>query len=406
MILSNILVVVPSDFAWRPLLDGEPARRAAATIDVIVADLCAHRAPPERAADVLRGDAGSAVLFAYLERAHPGRGHRARALEWLDRVSDGVGALSDTPGLFGFPGAGWAVEHATRLLGNYDPEVNDAIDEALLELLRARPEWLGFEWSSGVGGWATYALERLPLPAAREILTLIVDFLDGAGERRGDEIRWPAPPWTPLAADKQRFPDGCHPLDPAHGAVAVVALLTACCAHGIAEATARPLLDGTARFLAGQRRPDARFANFAGEAPRGFGWCHGNPGVTAVLAAAGRFDRECARRAAQDSTTFSVDDPTLCHGTAGLAHQLNRLHHASGDETLAAAARLFYEQTMALGRPGEGVGGFRHFIDGEWVGWPGLLYGASGIALALLAAITDVEPAWDRLLLLSGWPPP
>ncbi|MBI3726400.1 hypothetical protein HY251_20940, partial [bacterium] len=32
---------------------------------------------------------------------------------------------------------------------------------------------------------------------------------------------------------------------------------------------------------------------------------------------------------------------------------------------------------------------------------PGFLTGASGIGLALLAASTDLEPAWDRLLLLS-----
>jgi hypothetical protein len=32
---------------------------------------------------------------------------------------------------------------------------------------------------------------------------------------------------------------------------------------------------------------------------------------------------------------------------------------------------------------------------------PGLLTGAAGIALALPAAITPVEPAWDRMLLVS-----
>jgi hypothetical protein len=32
---------------------------------------------------------------------------------------------------------------------------------------------------------------------------------------------------------------------------------------------------------------------------------------------------------------------------------------------------------------------------------PGLLDGAPGAALVLLAAATDVEPAWDRVFLLS-----
>ena len=36
-----------------------------------------------------------------------------------------------------------------------------------------------------------------------------------------------------------------------------------------------------------------------------------------------------------------------------------------------------------------------------WVDDAGLLTGAAGIALALLAAATPVEPAWDRMLLTS-----
>jgi hypothetical protein len=37
----------------------------------------------------------------------------------------------------------------------------------------------------------------------------------------------------------------------------------------------------------------------------------------------------------------------------------------------------------------------------SWKVKPGFLEGAGGIALALLAATTSVEPAWDRSLLIS-----
>jgi hypothetical protein len=36
-----------------------------------------------------------------------------------------------------------------------------------------------------------------------------------------------------------------------------------------------------------------------------------------------------------------------------------------------------------------------------WAPVPGLLSGAAGIGLALLAAATPIEPAWDRILLIS-----
>jgi class I lanthipeptide synthase len=36
-----------------------------------------------------------------------------------------------------------------------------------------------------------------------------------------------------------------------------------------------------------------------------------------------------------------------------------------------------------------------------WRGTPGLLTGAAGVGLALLAAATPVEPSWDRMLLVA-----
>jgi lantibiotic biosynthesis protein len=38
---------------------------------------------------------------------------------------------------------------------------------------------------------------------------------------------------------------------------------------------------------------------------------------------------------------------------------------------------------------------------GPWTGI-GLLEGAAGVALVLLAATTSVEPAWDRMFLVSA----
>jgi hypothetical protein len=57
-------------------------------------------------------------------------------------------------------------------------------------------------------------------------------------------------------------------------------------------------------------------------------------------------------------------------------------------------------------RPGRGIGGYEAWQPDEagspaWSANPGLLNGAAGIALALLAAISPIEPAWDRMLLVS-----
>jgi len=99
-----------------------------------------------------------------------------------------------------------------------------------------------------------------------------------------------------------------------------------------------------------------------------------------------------------------VVDAGLRHGVAGRAHLLNRLFQATGEEPFADAARAGFGRLLEMRRPGEGIGGFRAQAPGAdgrpvWADDPGLLNGSAGIGLALLAAVSAVEPAWDRLLL-------
>ena len=72
----------------------------------------------------------------------------------------------------------------------------------------------------------------------------------------------------------------------------------------------------------------------------------------------------------------------------------------------ATLKKSILEQTLKLRKPGQGVAGFvrKGFNeDGDIVELydPGFIQGAAGIGLALLAAAVDLEPAWDRIILLS-----
>jgi hypothetical protein len=168
------------------------------------------------------------------------------------------------------------------------------------------------------------------------------------------------------------------------------------------------------RWLLGQRLPDGASSRFPATIapgrelrPARAAWCYGDPGVAAALHLAGATDaaialaRESAARPAEDA---AVRDAGLCHGAAGLLHVFNRLWQASGDEALAAAARRWFAHALGL-RRAEGVAGFPSwvgaFADHEWDADPGVLAGAAGVALAFVAAATDIAPAWDRFLLLS-----
>lgn len=144
-------------------------------------------------------------------------------------------------------------------------------------------------------------------------------------------------------------------------------------------------------------------------------WCYGDAGIATVLMSAAwhtgerswqKKATEVALAAADRSfECANVVDAALCHGAAGLGHIFHRLYASSGEEALAEASRRWFSTTLEMRNPGAGIGGYLSWESGvmrsEWVASEGFLTGSAGIALALLGAITDVEPLWDRILLTN-----
>ena len=145
-------------------------------------------------------------------------------------------------------------------------------------------------------------------------------------------------------------------------------------------------------------------------------WCYGDPGVATVLLAAARFAREAdwetealriaAAAAACPADADGIVDAGLCHGAVGLAHMYNRMYQATGADFLADAARHWYERTLDMRQEDRGIAGYEALLPApdnqvQWGNDPGFLTGVAGIALALLAATSSIEPAWDRVLLTS-----
>jgi hypothetical protein len=132
------------------------------------------------------------------------------------------------------------------------------------------------------------------------------------------------------------------------------------------------------------------------------GVAHGVPSVIAFLGLV--CAANLATRTARPLLGGAI---ALCHGAIGAGHIFNRLWQATAEPRLDDAARFWLAQGLAMRRPAGRLGGFHAVVsDGTGqstrrVAFRGLLMGAAGLGLALLAATTDVEPSWDRLLLLS-----
>lgn len=366
---------------WAPLVHGQAAERAEAAVAAIAASLRTWRPPDPSLAG---GAAGAALFFSYLAEVTGHDEDGATAVRLLETAIDASGDDDADAGLFeGRTGVSWVVAHLDgRLLDLGEDDPNVAMDAALLALLEHECLEV-YDLVSGLVGLGVYALERLPRAEARAVLDGIVARLAELAE----DDAWFTPPHV-LSPDPRRLsPSGHWDLGMAHGAAGVVALL--------AHAGAGRQVDGAAAWLVGQRLPPGSGSRYAawlapGQSPRPArtAWCYGDPGIAAALLAAGRRDEalELAHAAARrPRSQTGVVDAGLCHGAAGLLHVFNRLHHATGDESLAEAARQWFDEALVLP-----------------IAEPGFLAGQAGLGLALLAAASDVEPAWDRLLLLSG----
>jgi lantibiotic modifying enzyme len=407
----------------------------AATAVSAVAEAIGDAPLPDRAGVYLGGgEAGVALFFAYLDRARPGAGYGEIAEQRLERAINALASSAQLPSLFaGFTGIAWVAEHlqAWAVEGNgaaEEEDTNEEIDAALLHHLRQTPWKHDYDLITGLVGYGVYALERLPRPSAVACLELAVERLAEVAQARPEGLTWYTPRDMLPEPNRPWYPQGWENLGVAHGTPGVIALLARICTAGVAAKRARGLLDGAVSWLLAQKLlagEKSVFPYAVGREvrirPARTAWCYGDPGIAVALLAAGRAAGETAWEgealslartvARRQSESCGVNDAGLCHGAAGLGHLLNRLYQATGDPEVLEAARAWFGRALGYWLPGRGIGGFLalsppddDFDRLEWHETPGFLGGSAGVALALVAATTAVDPVWDRVLLVSPLP--
>lgn len=367
---------------WAAILDGAEAATAQAVIAEI-ADAARHSEIGDPA--LASGTSSEALLFAYLHRASGRERDRERAEHALQRAFEATANRPLPAALHtGFVGVAWTAEHM-RVLGCIDDEdVNADVDAALLahvEQLTTRDHW---DLRSGLIGIGAYCRERTTL-VARACLDAVVERL--LVRRRG--AAWLLGPELLPDHLRERHPRGAFSLGMAHGTASVVAFLSRVGAgadvrdDAIAWVLAQQLADRTyPAMVSVDGRPGS---------PAPFCWCNGEPGLAAGLGMASEHPRVlqlALDAAARVPDHADVPDASVCCGAGGCALAFARLWQHTGRSEFHAAARAWFARTLALARR---RGPYRS----------GILRGHPGIALALLAAITEVEPTWDRVLLLS-----
>ena len=438
----------------RPLLAGTLRDDALDLAGALARALPAAAATGHRNPSLASGSAGLAVCAGHLARTRSDQAAET-ALTHLEDAVDVLATEPLTASLYsGFTGIAWAVEQVERLLGTEGEDRNGAIDEALASLLPRYPQDAPYDLINGLTGLGVYALARWPRPGAASCLLGVIGQLAQRAREDGDGIYWWTPSsWRGLRGEQYR-PAGVD-LGVAHGIAGVIPFLARAHRLGLAQPVVRRLLDGSvawllAHLVEGASGPTVPYfvADGIEPGPARSAWCYGDPGVAVALLLAAHDVGEpdwatvatglALRAAARPAGETGVTDAGLCHGSAGLAHVFNRLYQLTAEQALADAARFWIERTLelcsvpsgtapasgapALGgtsAPGESAPGAevpRTAAPGAAApgrvplaaaahpacNGPGLLEGSAGVALALEAAGTAAEPAWDQMLLVSS----
>ncbi len=417
---------------WRPILEGELRERALATARAIAAALEQLPEPPPARAGVQLAE--QALLNAYLGFSGLGERHFDLSTQLIERA---IGAVAETqmrPSLYGgFVGIAWVLDHlqhhelsTVEQDGSEDVDPNEQIDTVLRDYLGGERWNDTFDLISGLVGIGVYLADRLPRPVATEGLERAISHLSKLARPLKPGVAWWTPPDQLLPAARQEFPEGHVNLGVAHGVPAAIALVAQALGSGIRTEESPALLSASLAWLRAQKSTEASvdsyFAyNYAPGKPwraARSAWCYGDPGIAAALLCAAHWSKDASlereaieiglRAAQRPPERCGVVDVPFCHGAAGLGHLYNRMFQGTGNPRFLEAARTWFERALQMKREGEGIGGYASWrpAEGGWFADPSLLAGATGIALTLVAAATDVEPSWDRLLLASVPPKP
>lgn len=379
------------------------------------------------------GQAGSALLHLYAARA--GLGNLDTA---FDHIREAVLSTQVEPlehhGLFaGTSGLAFALADVTRDEPRFRPSLDRLNEQLAAQVLAAPPHRteraisdLHYDLITGAAGTLVYLSSVAdPSDQVAGATSLLVDYLVWLAqptETGATPRRWLITPefYPPIGDYHVKYPHGYLNLGLSHGVPGVVAALAAAWEAGHRRPGHLEAIRALTHWVRDQAGLDAHgpvwgdgtpVDEYGGEVAVGcrrdrIAWCYGTPGVAAALltVASATADEELHHAAvtAFEGVLARVEhsrplSPTLCHGHAGLI--MLALEFAPWSESARDQLPGLLRQLLEHHDPDRPLGFADMEEPGRPVDDPGLLTGATGVALTLLAATGDERPRWFRAFL-------
>lgn len=382
------------------------------------------------------GNAGLAILCAALDACFPEEGwdregHAHLSLAATSLTTQPLRTLGLFDGLCGVAFAAWMLSRNgaryQHLLTSLDEQIVARTLTSTTQVLAQQHGFASGQYDviSGLAGIGAYLLCRRAHPPVAQALITVLRILVCLSEEEAGIPHWYTPPGRIIQERwRGQYPDGLLNCGLAHGVAGPLALLALAKREAVEVEGLEAAIDRLAIWLAEHRVDDEWGVNWPAFYPAGHtlaaslplvparsAWCYGNPGIARALWLAGEaLDRSAYHELAlaamgavyhKPIALRQINAPTFCHGTAGVLAITLRFAQETGLSNFREASQELTEQLFAQYDPSSLLGFCNLEEDHTRVDQPGLLMGAAGVLLVLLAACTDQTPAWDRLFLLS-----
>ncbi|MFE7289331.1 lanthionine synthetase C family protein [Streptomyces noursei] len=379
------------------------------------------------------GQAGLALLHLYGARAGLGDLDAAVA-----HIREAVLATQVQPleshGLFaGTSGLALALADVTRDEPRFRPSLDRLHEQLADQVLSAPPHRaersvsdLDYDLITGAAGTLVH-LSSVTEPSERvaEAVSALTDYLiwlAQPAEASGTPHRWLITPgfYPPVGDYHASYPHGYLNLGLSHGMPGVVAALAAAWEAGHRRPGHLEAIGVLTCWIRGRADIDGHGPLWSDGVPVDehgkeivadcahdrIAWCYGTAGVAGALltvaSATGDEELHSAAVAAFDGVLARAEhirplSPTLCHGLAGLV--MLALEFAPWSAAARERLPKLVGQLLDRRDPDRPLGFADVEKPGHPVDDPGLLTGATGVALTLLAAIGEERPHWFRVFL-------
>jgi lantibiotic modifying enzyme len=404
---------------WTPIItDLDRKKKAEIIIDHISTYLNLNESKHD---DLMYGHVGIGVYYGYQFFASKKEKHIERCISLIEKSIDSSSNSFVTNFAFGngIMGNLWGIGHLISI-GIIDATIEDLVDEHTISkaLQYSKDAVSRGDYDYLLGGLGAIlllhnVLDKASMKYVKEINEILL--LQAKVEASNQTTFWYQSP----VLSKPDHSDDRINMGLAHGLPSIILLLSHLRTSGINIKRNEEFIDSCAAWMVSKKNSCETFSSYFpysfdsknGDTPSGLRWCYGDLGVAISFYLVGKsiqkdnlinFGLEVALSCATRSFNLNLLESHLCHGSAGVAHIFSRFFNYTKNAIFREAALYWYDQTFLNFNP-DLRSGFKVWkgTDSDWIEFDGLLEGSAGIGLALISAISDIEPKWDRCLLLS-----